>query len=125
MDDVSAKVDGEESSLETSTNSAPTPKFEDFKVFPLSKEIERPDGTKLSEIKLRSPTGFDVFEIGGQVSRHVWNGSNMMVEQDTSKLQRYLLKLSGEPLMVMGKIPARDIKLMYDWLSDELSAVGN
>jgi hypothetical protein len=128
MNDVSVNPEGAEAVLESpATPSAPVPQFEDFKVFQLSKPVERPNGSSITELTLRSPNGLDVFEIGGQVSRNVWaaGGTSMYMEQDTARLQRYLLKLSGEPLMVVGKIPARDIKLMYDWLTDELSAVGN
>ena len=63
MNDVSAKTEGAEAVLESpATPSAPVPHFEEFKVFPLSKAVERPNGSSITELTLRSPNGLDVFE---------------------------------------------------------------
>jgi hypothetical protein len=111
---------------------APNPAFVNEKVFPLSRKIMAPPSNggveqEITEIKLRAPVGLDVFEIGGSVTKTIWarGGGSMHTEMDSERLKSWILRLSGQPLIVVGQIPARDIKLMYEWLADELSAVGN
>jgi hypothetical protein len=104
------------------------PSFELEKTFVLSRPVKAVVGTATAEIDkitLRAPLAADVFAIGGLATRTNWMPGGLVLEMDTDRLQKYLVRLSGQDASVIGSLPARDIKFMYQWLNEELSQVGN
>ena len=101
-----------------------TPKFEPSKTFQLSTPVKH--GTSMvSEITLRTPKGLDLFEVGGLPSQTLWTQGSMTVKMDTPVFQSWLTRLSEYPMPVFYQVPAGDLRAMYQWLIDILSASGN
>ena len=106
----------------------PTPQFESEKIFPLTAPVTRTvkgNPEVVTHVRLRSPIAMDVFEIGGSVSKTIWNPAGMIIEMDTERLKKFIQRLSGLDIITVSRIPGRDLKAMYDWLNAELSITGN
>jgi hypothetical protein len=105
----------------------PEPKFEKQKVFKLSEPIEEAlmggQTATLTEITLRSPLVLDVFEVGGGVTRNVYNDDGMHVDAIQKNIKAYLIRLSGKGWDTLSQMQARDLKQMYRWLNQELSVI--
>ena len=106
----------------------PTPQFESEKIFPLTAPVTRTvkgNPEVVTHVRLRAPIAMDVFEIGGSVSKTIWNPAGMIIEMDTERLKKFIQRLSGLDIITVSRIPGRDLKAMYDWLNAELSITGN
>lgn len=106
----------------------PKPTFERERTFSLSIPIERPakNGSGMeviSKLTLRTPLAIDIFDIGGTVTQTSYVKGAIRVAMDAQLLREWIKRLSGEDGTVIGQMAGRDIKLIYDWLSSELSQI--
>ena len=71
----------------------PTPQFESEKIFPLTAPVTRTvkgNPEVVTHVRLRAPIAMDVFEIGGSVSKTIWNPAGMIIEMDTERLKKFI-----------------------------------
>jgi len=102
------------------------PEWEPEHTFRLSRPINQPGHGTIREVKMRAPSGLDVFEIGGLPTRTQWTPGGMTVEMDTERFKRWVQRLTvSVDLQTLYTIPARDMRAIYEWLNGELNQAGN
>lgn len=98
-----------------------TPKFETERTFPLMRPVQF-QNQNIIEIKLRAPTGFDIFEVKAMPTTSVLQDNGVALLPNTDALLLWLTRLSDYPAPVFYKIFAPDIRAMQSWVSAQLRA---
>lgn len=101
------------------------PKWESERVFTLATSVQSSNGSMVTQIKMRAPQGLDVFEVGGMPTKTNWTQSGMSVDMDTERFKKWLTRLSNVDMNTINRIPARDLRSIFEWLNTELNQAGN
>jgi hypothetical protein len=101
------------------------PKWEAERLFILSAPVQSNNGSTVTQIKMRAPQGLDVFEVGGMPTKTNWTSTGMSVEMDIDRFRKWLTRLSNVDLGTLNRVPARDIRSIFEWLNTELNQAGN
>jgi hypothetical protein len=102
------------------------PKWEAERIFKLARAVPRPGYGDIREVRMRTPNGLDVFEIGGLPTRTQWTQTGMTIEMDADRFKRWVQRLAvGVDIATLYTIPARDMRAIYEWLNNELNQAGN
>jgi hypothetical protein len=101
------------------------PKWEAERVFKLATPVQATGGGNITEIKLRAPAGLDVFEVGGMPTKTQWTAGGMSVDMDVDRFRKWIMRLASVDMHTINRIPARDLRAMFEWLNTELNQAGN
>jgi len=106
----------------------PNPDFETERTFPLILGIQRPNMRTgqvetIDKITLKAPMALDFFDIGGTVTRTYWTPTGLIMEPDAQRFRMYIRRLSGWDEAAITQMAARDLKMIYNWLTNELSMI--
>ena len=54
-----------------------------------------------------------------------WTQGGMSVDMDVDRFRKWLQRLASVDMLTINRIPARDLRAIFEWLNTELNQAGN